>query len=183
MLNEIPERKRNLYTAIGLLSVKWALAEYTLDHIINRVHVDFDGTKIQPSPPISFNRKPPYLREAFARHADLKDYLPALEELMTEACQVAEQRAWCIHGMIDSRVDTGFYPIRKIVHGSTKIPTRKFTVRQIEKLAARALTLSLNLMFLGVESVGIIDKDRADEIMRELFRKKGATLPSGKLFS
>ncbi|ESX08715.1 hypothetical protein NKJ16_15045 [Mesorhizobium sp. M0179] len=182
MLSEISDRMKNLYAAIGLLSVNWATAEYTLDHIIMRVHLDFDGTKIQPSPPISFNRKPAYLRTAFADHPELKDYLPDLEKLLTEASQIAEQRAWCIHGMIDNREEAEFYSIRKIVHGAPKIPTRKFSVRQIEKLSTRAIALTLNLIFLGTASVGVVDKDRADEITREFLGKKGTVLPKGKLF-
>ncbi|RWE99022.1 hypothetical protein [Mesorhizobium sp.] len=184
MIKDLPEDRRNTFAAIGLLTVCWASAEYAMDFVIRYVHERYEGNQVAPVPPISFKGKPPYLKKVFANHPDLAEHLPQLTELLEEAWQIAEQRHWCIHGSIDLRADATSFPISKIIHGKEhRQDTRKFTVKQIEKLAGRASALSLNLFFFGVQTVGIMPKDEADKLVRELLRKYSAALPEGNLFS
>lgn len=165
-----------------MLSVHWAGAEFALDHIINAVHTNYDGDKVAPLMPVSFNRKPPYLRKAFAAHPSLASHLARLEELMTEATEIAEQRAWCLHGFLDMKAPGLSLPITKWLHGtSPQIAKRPFSVKKIEGLVARTMRLNLNLIFFGADTVMVETQDGLNKIVRELFRQKGATLPEGKL--
>ena len=183
MIKDVPEGKRDTFTAIGLLTVCWASAEYALDFIIRYVHELYDGNQVQSVPPISFKGKPPYLREAFAKHPSLVPYLPRLNELLEEAWQIAEQRHWCVHGAIDLRAGYKSFPISKIIPGKEhRQDRRKFTVRQIEMLSERAAALSLNLFFFGVQTVGIIPKDEANKLIREWLGERAAAFPEGEPF-
>ncbi|RWI90537.1 MAG: hypothetical protein EOR22_23635 [Mesorhizobium sp.] len=178
MIEDLPEDKRNTFAAIGLLTVCWASAEYALDFIIRYVHHRYKGDQIAPVPPVSFKGKPPYLRKAFANHSGLASYLPQLNELLEEAWQIAEQRHWCIHGSIDLRADAKTFPISKIVHGKEQRQhTREFTARQIEILAGRASALSVNLIFFGIQTVGLMPKDEANKLVRQLLSEHSVALP------
>jgi hypothetical protein len=112
-----PGKGPDLYTSIGHLAVNWASAEFALDNIILCVHRDYGGEKIEPVSPQSFNRKPPYLRKAYAAHPDLTRFILRLEELLTEANQLAEQRHWCIHGYIMAIDISGTFPMGRVKHG------------------------------------------------------------------
>ncbi|MBZ9960834.1 hypothetical protein [Mesorhizobium sp. BR1-1-14] len=183
MIKDVPENMRDTFTTIGLLTVGWAAAEYALDFIIRYAHEFYEGKQIAPVPPLSFKGKPPYLRKTFANHPELAPHLPKLNELLEEASQIAEQRHWCIHGMVDLRAGPKI-PISKIIHGKEhRQDRREFTVHQIEMLHARAMTLTLNLFFFGVQTVGIMPKDEANKLVREFLRKHRASLPEGELFS
>lgn len=173
----------DLYTSIGHLAVNWASAEFALDQIIRCVHMDYGGDKIEPATPQPFNRKPPYLRKAYAANSDLTRFIPRLEELLAETSQLAEQRHWCIHGYIMAVDVAGKFPMGRMKHGvEPKSQHRKFSAKQIDRLSIRCLQLFLDILMFGIESVRIIEHDRADQITREFLRKKGITLPDGKLF-
>ncbi|MER9163563.1 hypothetical protein [Mesorhizobium sp. M0715] len=183
MIKDIPEDKRDTFTAIGLLTVGWASAECALDFIIRYVHELYDGNQVAPVPPVSFKGKPPYLRKAFADHPDLASHLPRLNELLEEAWQIAEQRHWCIHGLVELRTSSEAFPISKIIHGKNhRQDKREFTVPKIEFVAERAMALSLNLFFFGVQTVGIMPKDEANKFVRELLSQYSAALPEGEPF-
>lgn len=41
--------------------------------------MDYGGEKIEPLTPQAFNRKPSYLRKAYATHPELTKFLPRME--------------------------------------------------------------------------------------------------------
>lgn len=179
MIDEIPEEWKRAYLALGLLAANWASVEFALDHMINTVHVQFDGDKIEPERPRSFNRKPTYLRKAFAAHEGLAPHLPDLDRLLNEASNIAEQRHWCLHGFLDLRNRSGPFSVIKVVHkGSPRTELRSFSVESMTTLAERALALSVNLLFFGVSTIWVEGQDDLNQVIREFLGKDRTALPS-----
>jgi hypothetical protein len=179
MLDELPDSIQQNFAAIGGLSVMWAAAEFALDLIIRTVHEKHGGSAIEPEPPISFNRKPRYLRKAFGASPDLAPHKPYLEELLREATEIAEQRKWCMHGVIASDLGAPLILIRKLIPGPDyREDQREFTQQKIDILSQRAGALSLNLALFGLQTVGIMPKKEADKIISEFLGRFGASLPA-----
>ncbi|RVL01924.1 hypothetical protein [Sinorhizobium meliloti] len=179
----LPAAATEMYAAIGLLTVHWASAEYFLDHLILAIHKDFGGSKIQQDPPLSYNKKPKYLRRSFEGHERLRPHIGELNELLDEANQIVEFRKWCAHGV------TGLYPE---VNGKFTITTlmrspdyrsvtRKFAPKKIEEMSERAMALAVNIFLFGALQLEIFPKDEANKAIDSLISRKRAAPEEGEL--
>lgn len=178
MLDEIPDDMKPVFIAIGCLTVAWSSAEYMLDHMIKTVYDQYGGDKIEPSPPISFNRKPKFLRKAFASHPDLVGHLDDLNELLEEASDLADHRNWCIHGVANHTAPG--IPIKKIIHGSpSKIATRNYSIDDIWLLSNRALALAANLTFFAIKNIWVEGQDEVNDVVSKFVAKHVTGLPDG----
>lgn len=182
-LRDLPESWKTYYGMLGMLTSAWSFLEYTLGCIVAPVHADYGGDQIEPEMPRSFNTKPPYLRKAFAAHPELQQHRERLTEILTEASELADLRHWCIHGIYKEIPENGAMEIAKIIRGvNSRVDRRKMTFDDIDMAITRTMVLSINAMFFGIESVRIIPKDQAEDVVRKLLSEQGAVLPAGKLF-
>lgn len=178
-LKGLPDSWKTFYGLLGLLTATWADAEWAFDCIILQVHSEYGGSKIEPEIPQSFNRKPRYLRKAFASHPALQPHQDRLEELLLEATEVAELRHWCVHGIYSEIPEDGPMVLSKIARGGTPaLQQRTMTFADIELTANRAVALGINVVLFGIGSVGIMPQDQADDLVRKLLGKDIAVLPS-----
>lgn len=144
-----------------------------MDHIILSVHNTFGGDKVQPDPPMSYNKKPGYLRKAFKQHGTLAPHLDSLNILLDEANQIAEFRKWCAHGVmgIDPDADGKFEIVKICWTMDAAKAAKKYTPESIEFVSQRALALSINLCLFGAFELGIFPKDQINDALSRLSRK------------
>ncbi|RVM00659.1 hypothetical protein [Sinorhizobium meliloti] len=181
MFDDLPAPAVEMYAAIGLLTVQWAAAEYVLDHLIGRIHKDFGGNKVQQDAPLSFNKKPKYLRRSFQADDRLRPHLGQLNELLDEANQIVEFRKWCAHGLTGLHPEEdGKFAITTLMRAPDyRTATRKFSPKKINEVSDRASALAVNIFLFGAFQLEIFPSDVASKVIDSLVNRKTGDPPSG----
>ncbi|WP_420411287.1 hypothetical protein [Roseibium sp.] len=181
-MREFSEDQLSWYCAIGYLATRWAAVEILLDRMVEAVHDNYSGDKIEPERPRALNRKGPYLRKAFKAHHELLPFYDHLDQDLHEVSALSDKRHWVIHGTMLSHPElTGnLATFIKYSWRSDQSPNSKgISIEDIYETADDALTLSLNLLFLGIQALNIGSKDEIDKILSELTGEDITIFPLG----
>lgn len=135
----------SLCTAIGFIVINWALAEQSLDLLVETIHRECAGKDIERNLPRAFSHKVRFLRKMFDKSVALQTFAEEGMKLLDRMESLAETRHDLVHGVVVS-IETvnGKFPIDKLDYG-----TQEHAIRRIEFDPATYDDLTNKLVVLG----------------------------------
>lgn len=90
----------SLCTAVGFISINWALVERQMDNIIHLVFDSLGGVPGQKKKPVALSWKIKYLRQAFTKLPALSPFRFRALRLLTDAQDMGGKRHVFMHGTL-----------------------------------------------------------------------------------
>lgn len=139
---------RDLYTAVGQMTLRWAAVEMAVDVLAAVIF------KTIPKPnknfPAKFSAKTEFLDERFNNMGNLKDLKPEADQLIKRLDEGADQRNWLIHGLASSLPDFEKTGVLRII---------KTKYMKKEPVKIETINISLNKIFHTCHEFQILAKD------------------------
>lgn len=177
-MDALPEVEKRWFMHVGYLAQNWAGVEVILDGIVRQAYVHYEGHKLEPSPPVAFNRKRTFLRKAFAAHPKLAPYSTGLEGMLDTASKLADIRNWTMHsGWADTQPHNALLA-RYQRSNPLQWEEQTFSLDEIFDAAVECGTLMLALTFFAEIAFGLKTKEEQEQFFRELAGQLGIPLPS-----
>jgi len=143
---------RSLCAAIGFVVVNWALAEQSLDFMVETIYNKCAGNTIEEQLPHSFQRKVKFLRKAFRTRVALQIYAEDGNKLLNCMVPLAQQRHDLVHGVVVSIESVnGRFPIDKLDYQAQEHIMRRidFDPNAFDGLVQELLNLGRDLTRFG----------------------------------
>lgn len=147
---------RSLCTSIGFVVVNWALAEQSLDFMVETIYNKCAGNTLEKQLPRAFQRKVEFLRKAFRTSVALQVYAEEGNKLLDRMVPLAQQRHDLVHGVVVSIESVnGKFPIDKLDYQAQEHIMRRieFAPNTFDNLTQELLNLGTDLTRFGTSLV------------------------------
>lgn len=155
-MNDEKEEFESLCTLIGFVVVNWALAEQSLDHLVETIYAqcggECGGESFDKEIPRSFDRKVKFLRKAFRKSAPLQVFAEDGNKLLNRMVPLSKKRHDLVHGVVVSiEAVNGTFPIDKLDYVGQKNIMRRieFNPQSIDALIGELLELGGDMARFG----------------------------------
>jgi hypothetical protein len=155
------------YELIGSVAVAWGLTEHALN-IINAFSMKYGGKEIEPSLPVSLNRKIDFFRKSHVRLAYL---VPLREEglaIVDEIRALKEDRHALIHGIFAGKDASGgrelSMPKIKKNGNAISFTLVSYTHAGGQEIQAKAWALTERVVAHADEIIRLVSKDQSNDL-------------------
>jgi hypothetical protein len=143
---------QSLCTLIGFVVVNWALAEQSLDFMVEMIYSKCAGHTLEKQLPHAFQRKIKFLRKAFRTSVALQAYAEEGNKLLDRMVPLAKQRHDLVHGVaVSIETVNGRFPIDKLDYDKQNQVMRRLEVdpHDFENLIDELIRLGHDLPIFG----------------------------------
>ena len=125
----------SICSAVGFITINWALMERQLDSCIYLIHTDLGGVEGHIEKPRAFKKKTNYLHKAFTHITELNQYKDNALKLVKMANTISYTRNNFTHGTIEKLDDTVLTINTLNLKDGYRSESRSFDFKQFPKLA------------------------------------------------
>ena len=135
----------NFFGAVGRLVISWGHLEFSLDCMVEIIHIGFGGAEIEPEIPRTLQRKIRFLRTAFKRMPLPQDAIQGYTALFGDIEAAAQTRHDIVHGIVIEHIEqSGEATMVRALRNKRGVEKRenKFTTKDILDAAVNVQRLS-----------------------------------------
>ncbi|WP_274629683.1 hypothetical protein [Arvimicrobium flavum] len=160
MDKEHADRFKNLYTAVGQMTIRWAAVETNIDILVWVVMQKLQTGEAET--PRALNRKTRLLRKWFTNLPELRPFREQGVSVADQADSLADTRNWIVHGVVANVLEyaqTGDIQFNRTRYGkqTNTMEQKRVRIRDIDDCSVKLLIFMNETLRFGYEIQRALD--------------------------